>query len=60
MTDAPDDTAIADLLKDALSIFDLCSWVEEQTGRFPLDAELYSWRTLGDARRWIERQRVTV
>ena len=59
MTDAPDETPLADLLHDAIAFLDLCEWLERETGQYPTDAELYAMQTLGDARRWIERQKVT-
>ena len=60
MTDAPDETPLAEAFPDALGIFDLCEWLERETGHYPMEAELYALQTVGDARRWIDRHRVTV
>ena len=46
------DTELSDIMDELARVYDLPFWLEEQTGRMPTDAELLTFRYVGDVLRW--------
>lgn len=48
------DTELSNILPEVERICALPFWLEEETGEIPTDAELLSWRTVGEVARWVD------
>lgn len=48
----PPSTELSEVLDEIDRVLELPFWLEERTGRMPTDAELLSWRFVGDVLRW--------